>query len=136
MAPMEFRYLGDSTLKVSAISLGCRQFGRRDVSVDICRTVVRTALDLGINFFDTADVYGDGQSEEHLAAALARRPRDSYVLATKGGSQRLGPGIEAQSGDPAFLRSSLEASLKRLGTDYIDLYQLHNPDPEIGRAHV
>lgn len=131
MAPMEFRYLGDSTLKVSALSLGCREFGRRDVSVDICKTVVRTALDLGINFFDTADVYGDGQSEEFLSAALARRPRDSYVLATKGGSERLRPGMEGQNGDPAFLRASLEGSLKRLGTDYIDLYQLHNPDPAV-----
>jgi aryl-alcohol dehydrogenase-like predicted oxidoreductase len=128
---MEYRYLGESTLKVSAVSLGCRGFGRRDLSVDASKAVVKKALDMGINFFDTADVYGDGQSEEYLAAALARRPRDSYILATKGGSQRLAPGMETQNGDPAYLRKSLDASLQRLGTDYIDLYQLHNPDPAV-----
>lgn len=131
MPQMEYRCLGESTLKVSALSLGCRAFGRRDLSVETCKAVVKKALDLGINFFDTADIYGDGQSEEYLAAALARQPRGSYVLATKGGSQRLGQGTETQNGDPAFLRKSLDASLKRLGTDYIDLYQFHNPDPAV-----
>lgn len=131
MATMEFRYLGDSSLRVSALSLGCRGFGRRGITAEMCKTVVGTALDLGINFFDTADVYGDGQSEEYLAGALAHEPRDSYVIATKGGSERLGPGAERQNGHPAYLRKALEASLRRLRTDYIDLYQLHNPDPAV-----
>lgn len=128
---MEYRYLGGSTLKVSALGLGCRGFGKRDVSAQACRNVVRKALDLGVNFLDTADVYGDGQSEEYLGAALARFPRDSYVLATKGGTERLGPGMERQNGDPLFLRRSLEASLKRLRIDYVDLYQLQNSDPAV-----
>ncbi len=89
------------------------------------------AYRLGVNFFDTADIYGDGQSERYLAEALARRPRDSYLLATKGGSERTGSGMETQNGDPVFLRNALEGSLKRLRTDYIDLYQLHNPDPAV-----
>ncbi len=131
MPPLEYRYLGESTLKVSALSLGCREFGKRDVSVDTCKAVVKKALDLGINCFDTADVYGDGQSEKYLAAALARVPRESYILATKGGSERLGPGTETQNGDPSFLRKALDESLRRLKTDYIDLYQLHNPDPAV-----
>lgn len=131
VAPMEYRFLGDSPLRVSALSLGCRGFGRRGISAEACKAVVGTALDLGINFFDTADIYGDGQSEEYLAGALARQPRDSYVIATKGGSERPEPGMERQNGDPAYLRKALEASLRRLGTDYIDLYQLHNPDPAV-----
>ncbi len=131
MPPMEYRYIGETALKASVLSLGCRGFGKKGVTVDACRSVVRKALDLGINLFDTADIYGDGQSEEYLGAALARIPRDSYVLATKGGSERLAPGAERQNGDPAFLKKSLEASLRRLKTDYVDLYQLHNPDPAV-----
>jgi len=128
---MEYRYVGESTLKASALSLGCRQFGKKGVTVDACKEVVKKALDLGINFFDTADVYGDGQSEEYLGTALARVPRGSYFLATKGGTERLAPGTERQNGDPAFLQRSLDASLTRLRTDYVDLYQLHNPDPAV-----
>jgi aryl-alcohol dehydrogenase-like predicted oxidoreductase len=131
MTEMEYRQLGGSSLKVSAISLGSRGFGSKDVRVETCETVVRKAIDLGVNFFDTADVYGDGQAEEFLARSLAGIPRDAYVLATKGGSERPEPGKEVQNGDPAFLRKSLEASLRRLKTDYIDLYQLHNPDPAV-----
>jgi aryl-alcohol dehydrogenase-like predicted oxidoreductase len=128
---MEYRYIGETALKASALSLGCRELGKKVVTLDACRAVVKKALDLGINFFDTADIYGDGQSEEYLGVALARVPRDSYILATKGGSERLGPGTERQNGDPAFIRKSLEGSLKRLKTDYVDLYQLHNPDPAV-----
>lgn len=131
MASLEYRYLGESTTKVSALGLGCREFGKKGLSPEVCKGVARRALDLGVNFFDTADIYGDGQSEEFLGLALARIPRDSYVLATKGGTERLGPGMERQNGQPAYLRKSLDASLKRLRVDYVDLYQLHNPDPAV-----
>lgn len=128
---MEYRRLGGSSVEVSAISLGCRGFGRKNVRAETCEAVVRKALDLGVNFFDTADIYGDGQSEEFLARGLAGVPRRSYVLATKGGTERPEPGTETQNGDPVFLRNSLERSLRRLKTDYIDVYQLHNPDPAV-----
>lgn len=131
MTQMEYRYLGDSSIKTSVLSLGCRGFGRKAVTADGARLAVRKALELGINFFDTADVYGDGQSEAFLASALERVPRDSYILATKGGTERLAPGMERQNGDPGYIRTALEGSLRRLKTDYIDLYQLHNPDPAV-----
>ena len=128
---MEYRCLGKHGPIVSALGLGCRSFGKSGVTPEACQSVVRKALDLGINFFDTADVYGDGRSEEYLARALADVPRDSYVIATKGGTERLGPRAERQNARPEFLRRSLENSLSRLKTDYVDVYQLHNPDPEV-----
>lgn len=134
MSTMEYRQLGTSDLMVSALSLGCRGFGNK--SLETCETVVKKALDFGVNFFDTADVYTDGKSEELLAAGLAGVPRDSYVLATKGGMERPAPGKETQNGDPSFLRRSLEASLRRLRTDHIDVYQLHNPDPSVPLSYT
>ena len=128
---MKYRRLGNTNTQVSVIGLGCRGFGRRNVSEDDCIRTVHVALDNGVNFFDTADVYGDGQSETILGKALRGKPRESYVLATKGGSERL-PGVgERQNGDPGFLRKALEGSLRRLGVDCIDLYQFHNPDPAV-----
>src|SRR5439155_9917204 len=88
--------------------------------------VVDAALQAGITFFDTADIYGNGQSEEFLGRALGTR-RDRIVLATKFGAPLEGQGRGAS---PAYIRKALEASLRRLGTDRIDLYQLHVPDPE------
>jgi len=129
---MRYRPLGDSGLVVSVVGLGCNNFGRR-LDLDGTRAVVDAALDVGITLFDTADIYGGrhGTSEELLGRALAGR-RDQAVLATKFGSQvsdmGYGPAAGAKGGR-AYVRLAVEASLRRLRTDYIDLYQLHTPDP-------
>ena len=119
---MELRRLGTSGLKVSAIGLGCNNFGMR---IDQAQTqvVVDAALDNGINFFDTADVYGGSQSEVFLGAALKGK-RDKAIIGTK---FAMG---ENAGGSRRYIVSAVEASLKRLGTDRIDLYQMHRPDPE------
>ena len=119
---MELRRLGTSGLKVSAIGLGCNNFGMR---IDQAQTqvVVDAALDNGINFFDTADVYGGTQSEVFLGAALKGK-RDKAIIGTK---FAMG---ENAGGSRRYVVSAVEASLKRLGTDHIDLYQMHRPDPE------
>jgi aryl-alcohol dehydrogenase-like predicted oxidoreductase len=119
---MEQRRLGTSGLKVSAIGLGCNNFGMR-ISIEETQTVVDAALDNGITFFDTADVYGGTKSEEFLGAALKGK-RDKAVVATK---FAMG---ENAGGSRRYIVSAVEASLKRLGTDRIDLYQMHRPDPE------
>jgi aryl-alcohol dehydrogenase-like predicted oxidoreductase len=113
-------------LEVSLVGLGCNNFGRR-IDRDATETVVRTALDAGITLFDTADAYGDGRSEHLLGAALAGR-RDEAVVATKFGLPVDGGG---QGAHPVHVRSACEDSLRRLGTDHIDLYQLHRPDPDV-----
>jgi aryl-alcohol dehydrogenase-like predicted oxidoreductase len=119
---VEIRRIG--ALEVSALGLGCNQFGR-NLDLHDSRLVINAALDAGITFFDTADVYGAGLSEEYLGQAL--RPRRSRaIIATKFGNPTPG---EAGGASPAYLRRAVEASLTRLGTDYIDLYQLHAPDP-------
>ena len=120
---MDYRSIGD--LQVSVVGLGCNNFGGR-LDPDATRDVVDAALEAGINYFDTAESYSDGLSEEYLGRALAGR-RDEVVGASKWGHTRsLADG--EQGGDPALIRARLEASLKRLGTDYIDHYQLHRPD--------
>src|SRR5436309_1638615 len=128
---MEFRRLGGSGLAVSVVGLGCNNFGRR---IDAKRSteVVGAALDAGINLFDTADVYGTphGASEELLGEALGSR-RDEALIATKFGSHMggvNGPDWDARGGRGYIVRAA-EASLRRLGTDRIDLYQMHVPDP-------
>ncbi|MBL8163990.1 MAG: aldo/keto reductase [Anaerolineae bacterium] len=120
---MELRRIG--SLNVSVVGLGCNNFGRR---LDAAGTaqVVNAALDAGINFFDTADVYGDGQSEELLGRALGSR-RKEVIIASKFGYEMAGQGSGASA---AYIRTAVEASLKRLGTDTIDLYQLHTPDAQ------
>src|SRR5439155_14470769 len=125
---MRYRTLGGSDLSVSVVGLGCNQFGRR-VDADGARAIVDAALDDGINFFDTADIYGRpyGASEEYLGAALKGR-RDDVVVATKFGLEAGIPDRGARGGRRYLIRA-VEASLRRLGTDYIDLYQLHEPDP-------
>jgi aryl-alcohol dehydrogenase-like predicted oxidoreductase len=119
---MELRRLGTSGLKVSAIGLGCNNFGMR---IDQAQTqvVVDAALDNGINFFDTADIYGGSQSEVFLGAALKGK-RDKAIIGTK---FAMG---ENAGGSRRYVVGAVEASLKRLGTDRIDLYQMHRPDPE------
>src|ERR1700674_260247 len=92
--------------------------------------LLRRAVELGVSFIDTADSYGPGVSEELIAEALAPY-RDGLVIATKGGLTRPGPGEWRRDGRPAHLRAACEASLKRLRTDRIDLYQLHGPDPRV-----
>ena len=118
-------------LSVSAVGLGCNNFGMR-IGADASRAVVDAALDAGINYFDTADIYGGGKSEEFLGAALAGR-RDGAVIASKFGHAKFLP--EGQrGGDPAWVRQCVEQSLRRLGTDRIDHYQIHTPDP--GTPHA
>jgi aryl-alcohol dehydrogenase-like predicted oxidoreductase len=119
---METRRIG--SLTVSVVGLGCNNFGAR---LDAGRTaaVVHTALDAGITFFDTADIYGSTKSEEFLGRALGRRRGDA-VIATKFGME---VDAERQGAKPAYVRRAAEDSLRRLGTDCIDLYQIHQPDP-------
>jgi aryl-alcohol dehydrogenase-like predicted oxidoreductase len=131
MADMRYRRLGDSGLVVSAVGLGCNTFGRT-VGADGARAVVDAALDHGVTLFDTADIYGapPGTSEELLGAALRGR-RDDVIIATKFGMDMQGgngPDWGARGGR-RYLTRAVEASLRRLGTDHIDLYQMHAPDP-------
>jgi aryl-alcohol dehydrogenase-like predicted oxidoreductase len=121
---MEHRPIG--SLSVTVAGLGCNNFGIR-LDAAHTREIVHTALGLGVNFFDTADIYGGTKSEEFLGRALGER-RSSVVLATK-----FGLPIDAQrkGASPAYIRRALEDSLRRLGTDYIDLYQLHRPDESV-----
>ncbi|MBL8065391.1 MAG: aldo/keto reductase [Chthonomonadaceae bacterium] len=118
---MEFRDIG--SLKVSTVGIGCNNFGAR-IDQSQTQLVVDTCLDSGINFFDTADMYGSGKSEEFLGAALRSRRKD-VVIATKFGHLFDG---EPTGASPKHIRKACEDSLSRLGTDYIDLYQLHTPD--------
>ena len=121
---METRRIG--SLTVSLAGLGCNNFGSR-LDEPATREVVHAALDAGITFFDTADIYGHTKSEEFLGRALAGR-RDRVVIATKFGHQ-VSP--ERKGARPAYVRQAVDASLRRLGTDRIDLYQLHRPDPTV-----
>ncbi|ADD44708.1 aldo/keto reductase [Stackebrandtia nassauensis] len=129
---MRYQPLGNSGLVVSVVGIGCNNFGRK-LDLDGTRAVVDAAIDHGVTLFDTADVYGQGKSEELLGKALGGR-RDQVVVATKFGNpgSDLGYGPAAGSfGGRAYIRRAVEGSLKRLGTDYIDLYQLHAPDPDV-----
>jgi len=126
---MTYRALGDSGLVVSAVGVGCNAFGRR-VDLDAVRGIVDAADDTGVTFLDTSDSYGIGQSEEMIGVALEGR-RDRFVIATKFGSDMRGtngPDHGARA-SRRYVRRAVEASLKRLRTDRIDLYQLHFPDP-------
>jgi aryl-alcohol dehydrogenase-like predicted oxidoreductase len=122
---METRRIG--SLEVSLVGLGCNNFGRR-IDADATRQVVDAAIDAGITLFDTADVYGgDGASERLLGEALGSR-RDQVVVATKFGMEL---DDERGGAHPDDVRSACEASLRRLGTDHLDLYQLHRPDADV-----
>jgi aryl-alcohol dehydrogenase-like predicted oxidoreductase len=123
---MDFRQLGSSGLTVSVVGLGCNNFGRR-LDLERTRPVVDAALDEGINLFDTADIYGRGESEAQLGEVLKGR-REHVVLATKFGMDFGKPEWGAR-GSRRYIRHAIEGSLRRLQTDYIDLYQYHQPDP-------
>lgn len=131
MTEMEYRQLGDSGLTVSVVGLGCNNLGRR-LGAEQADRVVNAAVDAGITLFDTADIYhGEhGSSEELLGQALGKR-RDEVVIATKfGGDMKGANGPDwGVRGSRRYIRKAVEASLRRLGTDWIDLYQLHFPDP-------
>ncbi|HTM87632.1 MAG TPA: aldo/keto reductase [Terriglobales bacterium] len=120
---MEKRRIG--SLQVSVVGLGCNNFGWR-LDADATVKVVHAALDAGVNFLDTADIYGDTKSEEYLGRALRGR-REQAVVATKFGMK---VDDHRHGAKPAYVRQAAEDSLRRLGTDYIDLYQIHQPDPE------
>jgi aryl-alcohol dehydrogenase-like predicted oxidoreductase len=124
---MQIRNLGGSGLRVSAVGLGCNNFGQR-VDLEGSRKVIHRALDLGITLFDTADIYSDmGGSENVLGAVLGDRRKD-IVLATKYSKPMATDGTK-QGASRRYIMSAVEASLKRLKTDYIDLYQQHDYDP-------
>ena len=133
---MEYRRLGNSGLVVSAVGLGCNNFGRAKTptqSQEGTDAVINAAFEAGITFFDTADIYGAerGLSETLMGNALSGR-RDDIVLATKFGMDmagKAGPHWEAR-GSRRYIRRAVEASLRRLNSEWIDLYQLHQPDPQ------
>jgi aryl-alcohol dehydrogenase-like predicted oxidoreductase len=129
MADMRYRRLGESGLAVSVVGIGCNNFGGR-IDDDRAHAVVHAALDAGITLFDTADIYGDPahNSEEVLGAALGSR-RDEAIIATKFGHSRAEAAAWTARGGRGYIQTAVDRSLRRLGTDYIDLYQIHVPDP-------
>ena len=124
---MQYRRLGDSGLEVSLAGLGTNNFGMR-LDYEGSKSVVEAALDAGINFFDTADIYGGGRSEEFLGKALGGR-REDVLIATKF-AMPVGDGPFTRGGSRHYIEKAVARSLKRLGTDYIDVYQMHQPDPK------
>ena len=126
---MEKRRIG--SLEVSVVGLGCNNFGWR-IDSNATAATVNAALDVGINFFDTADIYGAGASEEFLGHALGKR-RNEVLIATKFGMKM---DEQRRGARPEYVRRAVEDSLHRLGTDRIDLYQLHQPDPTVPIAET
>jgi len=125
----ERRTLGSSGIEVPAVGIGCNAFGTR-IDPERVRSVVDAAIDHGVAFFDTADSYGQGISEELLGQAIGSR-RDQVVIATKFGMDMGGVNGDdrGRRGSAEYVRTAAEASLRRLGVEHIDLYQLHTPDP-------
>lgn len=126
---MEKRRIGE--LEVSVVGLGCNNFGTR-IDADATERVVLAALDAGINFLDTADIYGKGLSEEYIGRALAGR-RSEVLIATKFGKPM---DDDRRGARPEYIRQAVEDSLRRLNTDHIDLYIIHEPDPEVPIAET
>lgn len=132
---MEYRTLGSTGVEVSVHCLGAMMFGIwGNTDEDECHRMIHRALDAGINFIDTADVYSQGQSEEIVGRAIAGR-RDEIVLATKVHGQ-MGEGLNRSGNSRFWIMKEVEQSLRRLGTDYIDLYQIHRPDPKTDIAET
>ena len=129
---MKYRMLGRTGLRVSAVGLGTMvhagHFGPMDDRESL--SAIQTAMDLGVNFIDTSDAYGAGYSETLLGEAL-RGKRDRIILATKGGNVMVGPDRGKRNFTPDYIGRVLDESLKRLQTDYVDLYQLHNPTVDV-----
>ena len=125
---MEYRSLGSSGLKVSLVGIGCNNFGRRCDQQQTAK-IVHCALDQGINFFDTADMYAGGLSEQYLGQAIRDRPRQDVIIASKFGNS-MGKGGLKRGASRRYIMNAVDDSLRRLGTDYIDLYQQHIPDTE------
>ena len=124
---MEYKNLGNSGLQVSAVGIGCNNFGRRCDATQT-KAVVDRAIELGVTLFDTADIYGPrGLSEEYLGQALEGR-RDDVIIATKFAGP-MGEGPLKNGTSRRHMMEAVDASLRRLRTDYIDLYQVHFPDP-------
>jgi aryl-alcohol dehydrogenase-like predicted oxidoreductase len=127
---MEYRSLGGTGVQVSTMCLGTMMFGTwGNDDADDCARIIHRAIDGGINFIDTADVYSEGRSEEIVGAALRGSARDDIVLATKFHGP-MGPGRNQRGNSRLWIMRSVEDSLRRLGTDHIDLYQVHRPEPE------
>src|SRR5438874_6222061 len=122
---MRTRTLGP--LEVSVVGLGCNNFGRR-LGADATRAVVDAALDAGVTFFDTADVYGNRGGSETLLGEILEGRRERVVLATKWGSAM--DDRDERRGSRDYIRRAIDASLRRLRTDRVDLYQHHQEDPE------
>jgi len=122
---MRMRSLGEGGPSVSVVGLGCNNFGGR-VDLEGTRAVVDAALDEGVTLFDTADVYGNGGGSEDLLGRVLEGRRDHVVLATKFGND-MGDGTQAR-GSRGYIRKAIDASLRRLRTDYVDLYQYHRAD--------
>jgi aryl-alcohol dehydrogenase-like predicted oxidoreductase len=129
---MKYRILGRTGLRVSVVGLGTMvhagHFGPMDDRESL--SAIQTAMDLGVNFIDTSDAYGAGYSETLLGQAL-RGKRDRIILATKGGNVMVGPDRGKRNFTPDYISRVLDESLKRLQTDYVDLYQLHNPTVDV-----
>jgi aryl-alcohol dehydrogenase-like predicted oxidoreductase len=123
---MRTRILGDGGPEVSVVGIGTNNFGRR-CDYDQTLAVIDAAIDAGVTLFDTADIYGQGMSEEYIGRALEGR-RDQVVIATKFGSE-MDERPEERRGNPDYIRWAVEGSLRRLRTDVIDVYQMHVPDP-------
>ena len=124
---MEYKNLGHSGLKVSVVGLGCMNFGMMNDEAQSAGIVAK-AIELGVNLFDTADVYGErGKSEEYLGRALGKK-RQAVIVATKFAGPMSNERFDMQGGSRRYIMQAVEASLTRLGTDYIDLYQMHRFD--------
>lgn len=126
---MKRRVLGGTGISVSEFALGTMMFGAMgNADHEESIRMIHTALDAGVNFVDTADVYSRGESEEIVGKAIKGR-RDEVVLATKF-ALPMGPDANQRGGSPLWIKRAVEDSLRRLGTDHIDLYQMHRPDPD------
>jgi aryl-alcohol dehydrogenase-like predicted oxidoreductase len=131
---MEKRPLGKSGIQASLVGLGCNNFGMK-IDLAASRAVINAALDAGITFFDTADLYGNTQSEDFIGQTLGPR-RKEIVLATKFGGIAYVQQSKEPWADRAYIMKCVENSLRRLRTDYIDLYQYHFPDPKTPLAET